>query len=398
MAKYRFLYALIYLGSAAFALAYESKLTYVLFLGVAVLPIVTLVIMILSGLLLKVEVIPDTAYVGKMQDFDVTIKVTNRFIAPVAPMMITGTFQEPDGTILTGRHLVLNAGPLRKCEYVFGGCIRYRGEYQLGVDSIVIYDFLRIFKFKLLKNPFCNVVVTPRRIMLDETNALCADDYDSSITNTSFMDSGSFASVRKYADGDLMKRVHWKLSAKHDELMVKEMEQNLGSSALIVTDMHAASEDDDENMKAADACAEAALAITRKIISDGRSALNVYHTNASGVGVLSAEKPEDYERLVALFAVLPITDAKHGAEVLIPRAVEQLSSTEPVFVITPRLEASVFTSIVDRIGAACGEIRIYTTDPTPPAELIAAVSTVRNASIHRLDPEDVSVSLRNSLI
>ena len=64
MAKYRFLYALIYVGSAAFALAYESRLTYVLFLGVAILPIVTLIIMVLSGLLLKVEVIPDAVYVG----------------------------------------------------------------------------------------------------------------------------------------------------------------------------------------------------------------------------------------------------------------------------------------------------------------------------------------------
>ncbi len=397
MAKYRFLYALIYVGSAAFALAYESKLTLVLFLGVAILPIVTLIIMVLSGMLLKVEVIPDTAYVGKMQDFDVTIKVTNRFIAPVAPIMITGTFQKADGTVLTGRHLVLNAGPLRKCEYVFGGCIRYRGEYHLGIESTVIYDFLRIFRFRLRNNPGCDVVVTPRRIMLDETNALCADDYDSSITNTSFMDSGSFASVRKYADGDLMKRVHWKLSAKHDELMVKEMEQNLGSSALIVTDMHPVSKDEDENMRAADACVEAALAITRKIISDGRSAVNVYRTNDKSVGVLSAEKPEDYERLVALFAVLPITGEKNGVETLIPRAAELLNGTEPLFIITPKLDAKVFSAIVDRVGASCGEIRIYTTDPHPSDELAAAAGSVRNASIHRLDPEDVSVSLRNSL-
>lgn len=397
MAKYRILYAVIWLGSAVFALAYESKLTFVLFAGVAVLPIITLVLMVISGLLLKVEVIPDTAYVGKMQDFDITVKVTNRFIIPAAPMMITGTFQEPDGNVVSNRHLVLNAGPLRKCEYVFGGCIRYRGEYTLGVDKAVIYDFLRIFKFRLGKTPRCNVTVTPRRIMLDETNALCADDYDSSITNISFMDSGSFASVRKYADGDLMKRVHWKLSAKHDELMVKEMEQNLGSSALIITDMHAVSEDNDENMRVADACAEASLAITRKIISDGRSAVNVYRTSDANTGVISAEKPDDYERLVAIFAVLPITETGKGAESLIPKAAELLNGTEPLFIITPELDAGVFTSMVDRIGSSCGEIRIYTTDREPSPELITAVQTVRGASIHRLDPEDVSVSLRNSL-
>jgi len=397
MAKYRFLYALIYVGSAAFALSYESKLTFVLFAGVALLPVVSLILLILSGLLLKIEVVPDTAYVGKMQDFELMIKITNRFIIPVSPLLIRGTFQEPDGTVTEDRHLVLNAGPLQKSEYSFGGCIRYRGEYRLGIESAVIYDLLRIFKFKLRHTPACMVTVTPRRIMLDETNALCADDYDSSITNVSFMDSGSFASVRKYADGDLMKRVHWKLSAKHDELMVKEMEQNLGSSALIITDMHAVSGNADENMRVADACVEAALAITRKIISDGRSAVNVYRMNDSDIGVLSAEKPEDYEKLVSLFAVLPITETGKDAESLIPRAAEQLSSTEPVFIITPELDAKVFTSMVNRFGTSCGEIRVYVTDPKPSAELTAAVETVRGATLSILDPDDVSVSLRNSL-
>ena len=46
MAKYRFLYALIYVGSAAFALSYESKLTFVLFAGVALLPVVSLILLI----------------------------------------------------------------------------------------------------------------------------------------------------------------------------------------------------------------------------------------------------------------------------------------------------------------------------------------------------------------
>ena len=243
----------------------------------------------------------------------------------------------------------------------------------------------------------CAVVVTPRRLMLDETNALCADDYESSLTNVSFMDSNSFVSVRKYEDGDLMKHVHWKLTAKHDELMVKQMEQNLGSSAVIVTDIHAISDSEDENMRVADACAEAALALTRKIISDGRSAVNVYRTNDKQTDILSAEKPEDYEQLVSIFAVLPITETGKSAESMFTKAVDRLTGTEPVFIITTGISAKALSGIIERIGSNGSEIRVYTTEPEPSPQLIAVAETIRGASVHRIDPDDVAVSLRNSL-
>ncbi len=397
MAKYRLLYVVIWLGSAAFALAYESKLTFVLLVGVTILPAASLILLVMSGLLMKIELIPTEAYVGKMQHFSLTIKLTNRFIIPAAPVLITGVFHEEDGTIAGDRHIVLSAAPFSKSEYVFGGCIRYRGEYTLGVQRAVIYDLLRIFRFRLGRTPMCAVTVTPRRIMLDETNALCADDYESSLTNISFMDSNSFVSVRKYADGDLMKHVHWKLTAKHDELMVKEMEQNLGSSAVIITDIHAVSEDGDENMRVADACIEAALAITRKIISDGRSAVNVYRTNDKTTDILSAEKNEDYEQLLSIFAVLPITEVGKGAESMISKATERLTGTEPIFIITTGISAKAFSGIIERIGSGGGEIRIYTTEAEPSPMLIAAAETVRGASVNRIDPDDVAVSLRNTL-
>ena len=299
MAKYRFLYAVLWLGAAAFALAYESKLTFVLFAGAAILPIVTLILMVLSGLLLKLEVVPDADYVSKLQDFGIKVRVVNRFIIPVSPMMIIGTFHDRSGNVIDGRRLVLSTGALRKSEYMFDGNIRCRGEYMLGIERAEIFDLLRIFRFRIRKPPMCRIIVTPRRVMLDETTALCNDDYDSSITKVSFLESGSFASVRQYKDGDLMKHVHWKLSAKHEELMVKQSEQNLGSSALIITDIHAVSDDRDENMQYADAAVESALALTRKIITDGRTAVNIYRPGDGRTDVFSAVKTDDYEKLLS---------------------------------------------------------------------------------------------------
>ncbi len=397
MAKYRALYALVWIGSAVFALSYESKLTFVLFAGATVLPVLTLVLMVLSGALLKLEVAPDAGYVGKLQDFGIKVKVVNRFAIPVSPMMIIGTFHDRSGSVIEGRRLVMSIAPLRKCEYVFDGCIRCRGEYILGIEHAEIFDLLRIFRFRLRKTPMCRVVVMPRRIMLDEAAALCTDDYDSSITKISFMESGSFASVRQYKDGDLMKHVHWKLSAKHDELMVRQSEQNLGSSAVIITDLHSVSEIEEEDLRAADAAVETALALTRKIIADGRTAVNIYRTGDARPDVMSAAKPDDYEHLLAAYSVIPVTEAGAGAEALAQNAGEYLTGSEPVFVITTELDGDNLASIQRTVGKACGEIRVYLTGSRPDASLLARAEASKNTSVWRIDPEDISLSLRESM-
>ena len=398
MAKYRSLYAALLAGSLAFALFYESKLSLVLLIGVAVLPAVTLILLVITGLFLKLEVTPDTAYVGKLQSFDVTVRVKNRFVMPVSPMMITGTFHDKDGNVLSGRRLVINAPAFRKSEYVFRGSIRYRGEYVLGIDKAEVFDLLRIFRFRLRKNPSCQVTVTPRRILLDETSALCSDDYDSNVTKISFFDSGSFVSVREYEEGDLLKHVHWKLSAKHDELMVRQTEQNLGSSAVIMTDLHSVSDEDPEaDMKAADAAVEAALALTRKIIEDGRTAINIYRTHDGAVKAFPAETPEDYEKLLSMFSVLPITGGGEGASTLAPAALEHLTGNEPVFVLTPEMSADDFSDIVRCIGGAFGEMRIYLTAHAPDDRLSAVIAAEVSASVYKIDADDVALSLRNSM-
>ena len=397
MARYRALYALLWIGSAVFALSYESKLTFVLFVGVTVLPVLSLVLMVLSGLLLSLEVLPDMNYVGKLQDFGVKVIVVNRFVIPVSPMMIIGTFHDRAGSVIEGRRLVLSIAPLRKSEYVFDGCIQCRGEYVLGVEHAEIFDLLRIFRFRLRRTPMCRIVVMPRRIMLDETTALCTDDYDSSITKISFMESGSFASVRQYKDGDLMKNVHWKLSAKHDELMVRQSEQNLGSSAVIITDLHSVSEMEEVDLHAADAAVETALALTRKIISDGRTAVNIYRTGDACPDVFSAVKPEDYEQLLAVYSVIPVTEAGAGAEALAANAAEYLTGSEPVFIITTELDGDNLASVQNAIGKSCGGIRVYLTGSRPDASLLARAQASKNTSVWQIDPEDISLSLRNSM-
>ena len=113
--------------------------------------------------------------------------------------------------------------------------------------------------------------------------------------------------------------------------------------------------------------------------------------------MMTAEKNEDYEQLISVFAVLPITEAGKGAESLITRAADHLSGNEPLFIITTELDENAFSSIIDRAGTLSGQIRIYLTGSKPSQQLISAAQAVSNASVMYIDPDDVAVSLRNSM-
>ena len=397
MAKYRFLYLLLYAAAAIFALSYESKLTFVLFLGTAILPAVTFVLMLISRLLLKTEVTPKQVYSRKLENFDMVVKITNRSFIPVSPLHIIGIFQDEEGNVSGGRRLIVSVMPFSDSEYVFGGNVKYRGEYLLGLERAEIYDLLRIFKMKIKLEPDCSAVIAPRRLNIDESSALCGDELDSSVTRVSFMDSSVFASVRKYEDGDLLKHVHWKLSAKQDELMVKQFEQNLGSSAVIITDTRAIYEDPDDNMCVIDAVIESALALSDKIISDGRCAVNIFRAPEGDIQMISAQTHEDYEQLFTVYSVISSNETDKSAAEMICETADTFTPGEPIFIMAPEMTGEELDSILELIDDTTSEIRIYLTGGADDPELLARVEESRGVSVYGIDPDDISLSLRSSM-
>lgn len=396
MAKNRFFYLAVFAGALTFALAYESRLTLVLFAGVATLPIVTFVLLLFSRLLLRTETEPKSVFTHKLQQFGITIRIKNRFIIPVSPLRITGIFHDTDGSVIGDRRLILNVMPLSSAEFLFSGNIKYRGEYTLGIEKIEIYDLLRIFRFKIKLTPDCCVVVAPRKLTLHDNDLLSADDYDSTMTKVSFMDNMVFSGVRNYADGDLLKHVHWKLSAKHDDLMVKQMEQNLGGNAVVIADLERYSETEEENMKAADAVIESALAITRKIISDGRSVINVFRAANGMIDAAAVESTEDYENLFSAYSVIPLHDYAGGAAATASEVSEIFSESVPVFIITPAIDADGIRSIINSCSKCKDITRIYLTAAEADDELVSVCESAGGITIHEIDPDDIVLSIHES--
>lgn len=113
----------------------------------------------------------------------------------------------------------------------------YRGIYNVGIEKISVIDFLGLFNKNLGSGLKDKVLVFPEKIegfvpVLDDELLYTIDQ------NVSFYDDNynDVSNVRKYLESDSMKKIHWKLSAKRNELLVKNFENEIKNKIVIFMD------------------------------------------------------------------------------------------------------------------------------------------------------------------
>ena len=397
MVRYRIIYIFILAAAVVFAAAYESKLTLVLMLSMLILPVISFLILVCTRLAVKLEISGTEIFTSKQRRFRVAIKIKNRFIFPIAPMKLTGVFQDEEGNLVKDKLIVASVMPFGSSEFVFDGFLKYRGEYLLGITSAELFDFLGIFHFKVKKLPVCHVVVAPRRLILSENSALCDDETDSLRTQFTFFENDTFTSVREYADGDSLRRVHWKLSAKQDKLMVKQSDLNLSSSAAVVIDTSTEYCKDVRGECEVDALLEAALAVARKIISEGSTAACVYRDEDKKPQIVAAQTADDFEYLYHEFSVIPVCEPQLEVSGLISCGAQVIRDSGLVFIFAPFMKTEALRSALAGGLAPCTGIRIFLVSEKTDKGFTALVNTDPRIRVAHIDPDNIAASLEAAL-
>ena len=136
----------------------------------------------------------------------------------------------------------------------------YRGEYFVGVESVVITDFLYLFRIKYPIRDKLPIQVLPRIINI-EAFPLLFPDYDSkSGAHRKSGDEEPDIEVRNYVPGDSRKRIHWKVSAKRNEWMVRKYVQIPEPEIQIFVDFSETKEEKELKYIVEDKVLEAAIA------------------------------------------------------------------------------------------------------------------------------------------
>jgi len=114
-----------------------------------------------------------------------------------------------------------------------------RGKYRLGPGEVEAGDPLGLFRFTIKVKGFTEVLILPtwaslKYFPMGGTSRILRDE---NIPRDREGASPEFLGIREYKEGDPLKFVHWKSTARHNQLMVKQFVQQVESNWGIVLDL-----------------------------------------------------------------------------------------------------------------------------------------------------------------
>lgn len=114
------------------------------------------------------------------------------------------------------------------------------GSYLVELKRVRIYDFLGIFYVNKKTEQSANIQVLPEMMQMNVKVGQASRHFfgDSDIYDEAQggHDPSEIFQIREFRAGDKIQSIHWKLSAKTEELMVKENSQPLGCAVVLLAD------------------------------------------------------------------------------------------------------------------------------------------------------------------
>ena len=113
----------------------------------------------------------------------------------------------------------------------------HRGDYEVGVTGTSASDLFGLFELsRRSKSRLMRVEVYPRSHPVPAME-LKASDVGPEFRSRATEDNASPSDIRKWQEGDELKKVHWKLTLRKRELMVRTFEESARPDTLIIPDL-----------------------------------------------------------------------------------------------------------------------------------------------------------------
>lgn len=218
MTSRRIAYGLALTGAIAFQIFYEGYIAHIIFILTIILPFLSLAISLpgISGFTLRLAPPSDKLTRGAADKWRIIancrrglplaavalwVKTTNKFTGEEKrfPLELSGV---TNGTQLT---VPVNS--------------KHCGLLECRVEKVRAYDYLGLFAFKRELPEAALLTVMPQSMPVERLPE--ADNRHSRVFARP-AGSGEDYEIRDYRPGDPLRAVHWKLSSKQDELLVRE--------------------------------------------------------------------------------------------------------------------------------------------------------------------------------
>ena len=237
----RFVVYMILLAAAlVFTQALRSTASAVLFVFMLILPVVSFILVLVARASVRVDVECPNTRVEKDADVEYEIRIANSSFIPLPFLEAHLIVPEDGGVRCTDRRMMVSLMPGGVTEVKHTVRFHYRGRYDIGVLDMRVKDALGLFSAPLPDSVTRTVIVFPRMLEITGAKESATTELPTDLSRRAITDERSEqANIREYVGGDALKDIHWKLSSKVDELLVRDYNINDQRHVYVVCDLTA---------------------------------------------------------------------------------------------------------------------------------------------------------------
>lgn len=223
-----------------FYVMYLWDFALILLITIIAVQIVMFVSTYITKKLINIEFSVKEDTVMKNEEFPVLLKITNRSIFPVGKAEAFIEYYNIFNNEINTFNLLLPIQARNSQSISFQLNSKYCGIIRVRCAYVSIYDPLRLFEFKTGKNIHEEIAVMPE---CHEINGqICSYDKESEESSvfSEFKagdDPSEIFDLREYHQGDKLNRIHWKLSSKKDDFIVKDYSLPIDVPCMLFLDL-----------------------------------------------------------------------------------------------------------------------------------------------------------------
>lgn len=231
-------YLLIFFAALIFTQALRSTASNIFFGFIFFLPWVMLIYALTARAYLKVTVLSESATISKLEPYTYALRVINESVIPYPFIDARINLPQADAVRCRERDVRFAMSPLAVYDIKNTINFRFRGTYRIGVDCIYVYDFFRLFRVRVDIGANTDIAVLPRRLNLvnADTSAI-SDSARETKKDPHSYEKIEISDIRDYRTGDPLKSIHWKLSSKAEDFIVRDYDTGSSKHTYIFCDM-----------------------------------------------------------------------------------------------------------------------------------------------------------------
>lgn len=312
---------------------------------------------------------PAVGIKGDMLEY--RLEVHNDLYFPVAYIKL---YYDSIDSLLNGSQATatLSLTPRSHSERMESIHCRYRGRWPVGVKKAEIRDIFGLVTIRLDMNRFLShkpisLLVRPRVLHLSHLPMRRKNDEGPMETAPRHSDDvAMLADIRKYHPGDQMKRIHWKLTARQREIMVKNYEETSLPDLLLYMDTKLKPMGQVDRLNLEDTLVESATAVVHHLLQNYMPTSLIFYSDKRMH--LHGSRPEHFQSFYSVLSEMPF-DGKWAAEDVLMNDLKLVTHAGNLFLITSTISDKLFDLLMLMSSSGMNITMVFVHEHEEPGDM-----------------------------